>query len=99
MQRSTISSLVGVGVAILASQHHLIHMAILWIGLGSAGISAMSVFPWVRRALFALSLLFVGISFLVMRRHSQRPWLRWLNIGSSIMTIGLLAWSIMQTGW
>ncbi len=99
MQRSSLPSIVSVVLAVLASQHHLIHMAVLWVGVGSAGMSAMTVFPWVRRALLGLSLLFVGISLLVLRRHQQPRWLRWLNIGSSITTVALLAWSIVQTGW
>ena len=85
-------------VAFLASQHHLLHMLILLITFGSAGMSFMSAFPLLRRGMLLMSLVMVGVTlWLIWRGRDHRSMMIFGGV-SVALTFGLTLWSIAQFG-
>ena len=85
-------------VAFLASQHHLIHMLILLIPFGSAGMSFMSAFPLLRRGMLLMSLVMVGVTLWQMWRGRDHRSMMVLGGVSVALTVGLILWSVAQFG-
>lgn len=98
MQRTGITALGSVLLAFLATQHHTIHMLILTLGLGGAGMSAMTAFPLVRRAMLLMALLMVGITIRQLWRHHPTFWLRVSGAISIVVTLSLMIWTTLQFG-
>jgi hypothetical protein len=100
-QPSRKAQLVAVGsviVAFLASQHHLIHMLILLVTFGSAGMSFMSVFPLLRRGMLLMSLVMVGVTLWQVWRWKRKRSMVILGGVSVALTLFLLLWSVAQFG-
>ncbi len=85
-------------IAFLASQHHLIHMLILSVTFGAAGMSAMNDFPLLRRGMMLISLLMVGVTIWQLWRSKRHQTMRVLGAVSVVLTLGLLIWSVSQFG-
>jgi hypothetical protein len=85
-------------VAFLASQHHLIHMLILLVTFGSAGMSVMSAFPLLRRGMLLMALLMVGVTLWQMWRSRRNRSMAVLGGISVALTLGLILWSLAQLG-
>lgn len=84
-------------VALLASQHHALHLLLLF-GLGGAGMSVMNTSPTLRRAMLAVALAMATVTAYRLVQHHTPPYQRAVSLLSLILTLGLLAWSIMQFG-
>jgi hypothetical protein len=98
----TRSSLVSVGAALLAflaSQHHNLHMLLVTFGLGGAGMTFIQAYPSVRRAMLLISLGMVVVNLRTLRRPRMTVALRWLTLAFTVLTLGLVAYSIASFGW
>jgi hypothetical protein len=85
-------------VAFLASQHHLIHMLILLVTFGTAGMSFMSAFPLLRRGMVLMSLVMVGVTLWQMWHWRRNRSMAILGGISVALTLGLILWSVTQFG-
>ena len=99
MRVSTWGSLAGMLIAFLASQHHLLHMIMLTIGFGSAGMTGMMMSGTVRRSMLVLSLGMVGVALWRVRQPGRPRHVRLLSSASAVATLGLAAYSVFQYGW
>jgi hypothetical protein len=85
-------------LAFLASQHHLIHMFILLVTFGTAGMSFLNAFPLIRRGMLLVSLIMVGITIWQTWRWRRSRLMNVLGSTSIVLTLGLVIWSIAQFG-
>ncbi|MBI3964247.1 MAG: hypothetical protein HY329_01320 [Chloroflexi bacterium] len=98
---ATKGMLVSVGSAalvLLASQHHLIHMLLLTAGTGVGSMTLLTVYPVLRRTMLVLALVMTAVT-LYRSWQPQRPQAaRWVSSVSAVVTLGLLGWSVSQSG-
>jgi hypothetical protein len=81
-------------LAFLASQHHALHMLLMATGLGGASASFMTAVPLVRRTMLVMALVMV-----YQLQNAKRPkTVRLMNAALVVVTLGLVAWSVMQFG-
>ena len=92
-----LTSVGSVIVAFLASQHHSLHM-LLMFGLGGAGVGFMGADPTVRRVMLLVALVMAGVTAYLLVRHRPPLAQRVVNLVSIVLTLGLLIWSISQFG-
>jgi hypothetical protein len=85
-------------LAFLASQHHTLHMLILGLGAGSAGMSFMTMYPTIRRLMLVLSLIMVVITVNQIRGKDRPRSVRLMGAVSAVLTLGLVGWSVWQFG-
>ena len=98
-KRSTgVTSVAAVLLAFLASQHHTLHMLLIAAGIGGAGASAMTMFPMVRRAMLLMSLAMVALMLYRAMSARYSKGMRLVNAVSVLVTLGLVAWSVVQFG-
>ncbi len=94
-----ITAVGSVVLALLASQHHLLHMLILLLTLGAAGMSSMSGYPpFVRQGMLVLSAAMVGVTIWQMRTWRNNRSMVVLAGVSIALTLGLIVWSITHYG-
>jgi len=98
MSKEGLTSIGAVVLAFLASQHHTLHMLLLTVGIGSAGMSFMTMFPMVRRVMLLMSLAMVGVIVYQVRDPKRPISIRIMGGVSILLTLGLLIWSVMQFG-
>jgi hypothetical protein len=99
MRKEGVISIIAVVLAFLASQHHNLHMLLLAIGLGGAGMTFMATFPLVRRVMLLMSLAMVA-AMGYQARDAKRPTSMRITAAISIVvTVGLVVWSIIQFGF
>lgn len=98
MKRAGVASTGGIALAFLTSQHHNLHTLLLALGLGGAGMTLMQSFPDLRRAMLLLSLAMVAVSLSSLRHHAAAG-RRTLILASAVVTIGLVAWSVLRLGF
>lgn len=96
--RSILASLGPVALAFLASQHHALHMLLLTFGVGTAGLSFLTLYPNLRRAMLAASLLIAGLAAYRALNPRQPRWLRLLHTLSALTTLAVVGWSIAELG-
>lgn len=82
-----------------ASQHHLLHLLLLTVGVGGTGVGFMTLYPAVRRAMLLLSVVLLGVSLVRAARRPPSAVGRLLLGASLVATLGLVAWSVAQFGW
>ncbi len=98
-QEGTFATSIGsVVLAFLASQHHNLMMLMFAVGLSTAGMSAMTMFPMVRRLMILMSLVVAGVTAYRLGTRHRPLGMRLLGVGSVALTLGLLGWSISQFG-
>ncbi len=85
-------------LAFLASQHHTLHMLVLTFGVGTAGMSFLTLYPAIRRGMLALSLVAAGVAAYQATRQARPLPMRLVNALSAVATLGLVAWSLAQFG-
>jgi uncharacterized membrane protein len=83
--------------ALLASQHHALHM-LLMLGIGGAGTSIMAMSPALRRSMLAFALTMAAITGYRLLRHPLPRRRRMINVLSIVITLGLVVWSLGQYG-
>ena len=98
MSKGGLTSVGAVVLAFLASQHHTLHMLLLTVGIGGAGMSFMTMFPLVRRVMLLMSLAMVGVIVYQVRDPKRPNSMRIMGGVSILLTLGLLIWSVMQFG-
>ncbi len=86
-------------LALLATQHHNLHMLLLAAGIGGAGASLMTVVPVVRRIMLIVSLAMVGLIAYRLRDARRPRSMRIVDAVSVLVTIGLVGWSVSRFGW
>jgi len=98
LKKEWLNSAGAVVLAFLASQHHNLHMLLLAIGIGGAGMSFMTMFPVVRRVMLLLSLTMIGVVVFQVRNPKRPISIRIMGFASILVTLGFLIWSVMQFG-
>jgi len=98
MAKEGVTSIVAIVLAFLTSQHHTLHMLLLTIGLGGAGMSFMTMFPMVRRVMLFMSLVMVGVIVYQVRDPKRPTSMRIMGGVSILLSLGLLIWPVMQFG-
>lgn len=99
MQKERVLSIGAMLLAFLASQHHSLHMLLLMAGLGGASVSLMTAVPIIRRVMLVMSLVMVVVMAHQMRDAKRPKSVRVMNAVSIAVTLGLIAWSVMQFGF
>ena len=98
LRRESLVSAGSMLLVFLASQHHTLHMLLMTVGVGGAGMGFMTVFPVVRRAMLVLSLLMTGWTlYQLSRPHRPKP-MRLTGGLSAAVSLGLIVWSVYQYG-
>ena len=98
MEKGWVASIGSIALAFLASQHHTLHMLLFTLGMGSAGMSFMTMFPVVRRVMLLMSLAMLGVIGYQVRDQKRPIPMRIMGGVSMLLTLGLLIWSVMQFG-
>ena len=98
MEKGWVASISSIVLAFLASQHHTLHMLLFTLGMGSAGMSFMTMFPVVRRVMLLMSLAMLGVIVYQVRDPKRPIPMRIMGGVSILLTLGLLIWSVMQFG-
>lgn len=96
--QEVLTSVGPVVLAFLASQHHTLHMLILSLGVGTAGMSFMAMYPDIRRGMLVVSLLAAGFAAYQATRRGQPRWMRLVHVLSVTSTLILVGWSLVQFG-
>lgn len=98
MRRDWWLSIGAVVLAFLGSQHHNLMMLLLALGMGDAGMSAMTDMPLVRNAMLVLSLVMaVAVGYQV-AKPSRPTAMRVTGAISVLITLGLAGWSVLHFG-
>lgn len=98
MRREWLLSFGAVVLAFLGTQHHNLMMLFLALGLGDAGMSAMTEFPLVRTVMLALSLVMVAAIGYQISRPNRPTVMRVTGALSILFTLGLAGWSVLRVG-
>ena len=96
--REVLAAVGPVVLVFLASQHHTLHMLILSLGLGTASMSFMAMYPDIRRGMLVVSLLTAGIAAYQATRRGRSQWMRLGHVVSATVTLLLVGWSLLQFG-
>lgn len=98
-QKATLTSVGSVVLALLASQHHNLHMLLFAFGMSAAGMSFMTTFPMIRRVMLLMSLVMVGITLYQFSSPKRPASMRIMAALSVILTLGIMAWSVSEFGF
>jgi hypothetical protein len=98
MRSSFVSAIVAPVLALVATQHHLIHMLLITAGIGGAGMSGMMFNSVLRRIMLLVSLLMVALTVIrLMRGHGANA-ARVVSAVSVVLTLALLMWTTFMYG-
>ncbi len=95
---AVLPSLAAWAFAVLAGQHHLLHLLLVSFGLGGAGAGAMTTVPLVRRAMLLLALVLSAMTMVRLRRRPAARGARLVGAASILVTFGLIARSVILYG-
>lgn len=98
MRREWLLSFGAVTLAFLGTQHHNLMMLLVALGLGDAGMSAMTEVPLVRTAMLGLSLVMVAVIGYQISGPSRPLAMRVTGALSILFTLGLAGWSVLHLG-
>ena len=93
-----LTSVGSVVLAFLASQHHALHMLILSVGVGTAGMSFMTMYPNIRRGMLVAALTTAVIAAYQATRRGRPLWMRVGQALSATSALLLIIWSLVQFG-
>ena len=99
MRFQTWASIGAIALAAIASQHHLLHMVLLALGVGGAGMGSIMASGLVRQLMLVVS---VGVALVTLRRlmrPSQHHFVRLLDSFTVVATFVLVGWSLLRFGW
>lgn len=96
MKREGLTSIGSVVLAFLAGQHHNLHMLMLTMGAGSAGMSFVTAYPSLRWAMILLSVLMAGFTlYRIWPPERPRP-MRITGAISVALTLILVGWNLYR---
>ncbi len=98
MRKQSAASFGATLLALLASQHHNLHMALLAIGLGGSAMTVMQLYPSVRRVMLLASITMVAVSLRAARRGRAPSAIRAVTVGFAALTMGIIGWSLIRFG-
>lgn len=98
MRRENLTAAGSMALAFLATQHHNLHMLLVAMGMGSAGMGLMTNFPLIRRLMLAVSLVMAGTTLYGLWRHQRPVRMRIAGGVSAAVSLALVAWSVYQFG-
>jgi hypothetical protein len=93
-----LASVAAVVLAFAASQHHNMHMLAIALGAGGAGSTFMQGYPLLRRLMLLASAGVVAMNLLSLRRTSASSSVRWWVLSVSVLTVGIIIWSLARFG-
>ena len=93
-----LTSIAAVLLAFVASQHHSMHMLAIALGVGGAGSTFMQGYPLLRRLMLLASAGVVAVNLLSFKRTSSSRGIRWWVLSVSVLTLGLIVWSLVRFG-
>ena len=99
VKREGATSIGGLLLAVLASQHHNLHMILLAFGLGGAGMTFVQAYPGIRRVMLLLSLGMVALNLLSLRRRQMTVAMRVMVGFFTLLTLALVVWSFTRFGF
>ena len=99
MRRESLLSIGAVALAFLGTQHHNLMLFLVAVGLGEAGMSAMTEVPLVRSAMLLLSLAIVVAVAYQIAKPGRPAAMRVTGAISILCTLGLAGWSVLRFGW
>jgi hypothetical protein len=85
-------------LAFLAGQHHTVHMLLLSFGLGTAGVSFLTMYPSIRRGMLAVSLAVAAVLVYQATRPGRSRAMRVTQGLSVLTTVVLIGWSVGEFG-
>lgn len=85
-------------LAFLATQHHNLHMLLITLGMGSAGMGFMTHFPMIRRLMLAMSLGMAGVTVYQLWSRQRPVQMRVLGGVSAGLSLVLVVWSVYKFG-
>jgi hypothetical protein len=98
MRRQWLLSIGAVVLAFLSSQHHNLMMMLFALGLGNAGMSAMTEVPLIRDAMLGMSLLMVAAVGYQISKPNRPMAMRVTGALSILFTLGIAGWSVLRFG-
>lgn len=98
MRKENLTAAGSMLLAFLATQHHNLHMLVVALGMGSAGVSFMNNFPLIRRLLLVISLVMAGVTLHGLWRQKRPVRMQVLGGLSAGISLTLVAWSVYQFG-
>lgn len=98
MRRESLTGAGSVLVAFLATQHHNLHMLLMTLGMGSAGMGLMTNFPLIRRLMLVISLIMAVLTLYRLWRQPRPARMRLLGGLSAAFSLVLVLWSVYQFG-
>ncbi|XEC95229.1 hypothetical protein AB6A23_01205 [Paenibacillus tarimensis] len=100
-RKETLSAIAAFLFSFLASSHHWLHMGILMVMGGSGGMMAtMSAVVWVRRLMIVMSIVTVAFSlYRLMKHRCRKPGRLALSVGSAIISVGIVLYTLFSFGW
>ena len=96
--RQMLSTIGPVVVAFLAGQHHSLHMLLLTFGVGTAGMSFLTMYPDIRRVMLAASVVVAAWLAYRASRPGRARAERVTQGVSVVTTLALVAWSVSEFG-
>jgi hypothetical protein len=96
--REALASAGPIVLALLASQHHTLHMLLLTFGVGTAGMSFLAMYPAIRRAMLTASLILAGLAAYRALHAGQPRAMRLLHALSVAVTLAVVGWSVSEFG-
>jgi hypothetical protein len=96
--REVVAAIGPVALAFLASQHHALHMLLLTVGLGTAGVSFLTMYPAIRRSMLIVSLVVAAALAFYATRPGRTRAVRMTQMLSVAATLILVGWSVSEYG-
>ncbi|MED4779356.1 hypothetical protein [Brevibacillus choshinensis] len=96
-----VTSIGSIILSFIASSHHWLHMAILFVLGNSTGMMAsMSAIVWVRQFMIIATLITTIFSLYRLGKHNQMsPVMKAVTIVSAVISLGFVIYTILKFGW
>ena len=98
MRKEWLLSFGAVALAFLGSQHHNLMMVLFALGLGNAGMSAMTEMPLIRDVMLAMSLIMAAAIGYQISKPNRPTAMRVTGALSILFTLGIAGWSVLRFG-
>lgn len=98
MRKENLAAVGSALLAFLATQHHNLHMLLIPLGMGSAGMGFLTHFPMIRRLMLAMSLCMAGFATYQLWSRQRPARMRVLGGVSAGLSFVLVVWSVYKFG-